>query len=52
MQLLAGQGLGYPLQRSDKQRSDGPSLECVISVKTALKEAAVIIGSEKGFCKC
>jgi hypothetical protein len=49
MQLLAGQGFGHPLQRSDKQRSHGPTLECVISVKTALKEAAVITGYEKGF---
>jgi hypothetical protein len=52
MQLLAGQGLGHPLERNDKQRSHGPTFECVISVKTELKEAAVIIGSEKGFCKC
>jgi hypothetical protein len=51
MQLLAGQGLGHPLERNDKQRSHGPTLECVISVKTALKEAAVIISYEMGFCK-
>jgi hypothetical protein len=49
MQLLAGQGLGHPLKRNDNQRSHGPTLECVISVKTELKEAAVIIGYEKGF---
>jgi hypothetical protein len=49
MQLLAGQGLGHPFERNDKQRSHGPTLECVISVKTALKAAAVIIGYEKGF---
>jgi hypothetical protein len=52
MQLLARQGLGHPLERNDKQRSHGPALECVISVKIELKEAAVIIGYEKGFCKC
>jgi hypothetical protein len=52
MQLLAGQGLGHPLKRNDKQRSHGPTLEYVVSVKTALKRLQSSLATRRVFCKC